>query len=322
MIKNAIPEYELGKEFNGTRLIALSIDTSNKEVPVEDEEEATEGEKEETTEEEKEEKTESVPVNSKEVLTEANYEIAKNVMQKKLMEFGVTNYDLRLDKTTGTIALEVGDNDQIDEILPQLLVQGKFEVIDTDTEEVLLDNSQVIEAQTMYTNDPEDTSKIVVFLGITMNEEGKKKLEEISKTYVETTNEEGESTKKTITVKLDGETVGRTYFGYTITDGMLPIQMGGSSKNQEILQMYTEKAVQMQIAINTGVNPIVYTVTTNEYISPVIGTEILSKVVFAVMAVVGLMLLYLVLRYGTLGIISAISMVRIYCGISTCSTIY
>lgn len=293
IVKSAMPEYSVGKEFAGTRLIAFSVDTSNEEKTI-------------TPEEGGEEKTESVPVNSKEVLTEANYELAKNIIQKRLNDFGVINYDLRVDKTSGKIALEVADNREIDDILIYLLAQGKFQIIDTETEVVLLDNSHIKEAKTMYYTDTEGTN---VYLDIVFDEKGKTILEEISKTYVETTDAEGKTTKKTVTIKLDDDTITTTYFGQTMSTGELPLTIGNPTTDANTLQNYFVQSAQLEILMNNGVNPIVYDITTNEYVSPIIGEEVLSKIVLAVMVVVGLMLVYLVIRYGTLGIISALSMV-------------
>ena len=293
IVKNIMPEYSVGKEFNGTRLISFSVDTSNEEKTT-------------TTEDGSEETKESVPVNSKEVLTEANYELAKNIIQKRLNDFGVINYDLRVDKASGTIALEVANDSEIDDILTYLLAQGKFQILDTETEEVLLDNSNIKETKTMYYTDTEGTS---VYLDIVFDDEGKIKLEEISKTYIQTKDEEGKSTEKTVTIKLDDDTITSTYFGQTMSTGELPLTIGNPTTDANTLQNYFIQSAQIVAVMNNGVNPIVYDITTNEYVSPVISAEILSKVVLAVIVALGLMLVYLVIRYGTLGIVSAISMV-------------
>ena len=138
-IKNIMPEYTTSKELNGTRLVTFKVDTSNKE----------DSKTTATTDGSDDENTEKTPVNSQEVLTEENYELAKNIMKKRLDQFNIINYDLRVDKTTGTIALEVGEDGQIDDILAYLLSQGNFTITDTDSGEVLLDNSKIKETKTM-----------------------------------------------------------------------------------------------------------------------------------------------------------------------------
>lgn len=306
MIKNIMPDYLVSKELNGTRLITFVVDDSTKEVTTNTSEESAEGSSDETTNESTDENTEQVPVNSKEVLTEENYELAKNIMQKRLDQFNMINYDLRVDKTTGTIALEVPENSGIDDILAYLLSQGNFQIIDTDTEEILLDNSNIEEAKTMYYT---DTTGTTVYLNIVFNDEGKQKLEEISKTYVETTDEEGNSTTKTVTIKLDDETITTTYFGQTMSTGELPLTIGTTTTDSNTLKNYFVQSGEIAIVLNNGINPIIYDIGTNEYVAPIITQDILNKIIIAAVIILALMVVYLIIRYRTLGIISALSMI-------------
>ena len=306
MIKNIMPDYLVSKELNGTRLITFVVDDSTKEVATNTSEESAEGSSDETTNESTDENTEQVPVNSKDVLTEENYELAKNIMQKRLNQFNMINYDLRVDKATGTIALEVPENSGIDDILAYLLSQGNFQIIDTDTEEILLDNSNIEEAKTMYYT---DTTGTTVYLNIVFNEEGKQKLEEISKTYVETTDEEGNSTTKTVTIKLDDETITTTYFGQTMSTGELPLTIGTTTTDSNTLKNYFVQSGEIAIVLNNGINPIIYDIGTNEYVAPIITQDILNKIIIAAVIILALMVVYLIIRYRTLGIISALSMI-------------
>ncbi len=295
-IKNIMPEYTTSKELKGTRLVTFKVDTSNKE----------DSKTTATTDGSDDENTEKTPVNSQEVLTEENYELAKNIMKKRLDQFNIINYDLRVDKTTGTIALEVGEDGQIDDILAYLLSQGNFTITDTDSGEVLLDNSKIKETKTMYYN---DTSGTNVYLDIIFNDEGKSKLEEISKTYVETKDDEGNSTKKTITIKLDDETITTTYFGQTMSNGELPLTVGSASNDSNTIKNYLVQAGELAIVLNNGINPIAYTIGTNEYVAPIITPDTLNKIIISALVVLAVMIVYLVIRHKTLGIISALSMV-------------
>lgn len=311
MIKNIMPDYLVSKELNGTRLIKFVVDDSTKEVESATTEETTEEASEETsaedeTEEQADENTETVPVNSKEVLTAENYELSKNIIQKRLNQFNMINYDLRVDTTTGDIALEVPENSGIDDILGYLLSQGTFKIIDTETEEVLLDNSNIEEAKTMYYT---DTTGTTVYLNIVFNDEGKQKLEEISKTYVETTDEEGNSTTKTITIKLDDETITTTYFGQTMSNGELPLTIGSPTTDSNTLQNYFVQSGEIAIVLNNGIIPIVYDIGTNEYVAPVITQDILNKIILAAIIIFALMVVYLIIRHRTYGIISALSII-------------
>lgn len=293
---NIMPNYNLGKEFKGTRLITFTVDESTKEVKNDE----TETEGEETAE------TTTVPVNSKEILTDSNYELVKDILVKRLINYGFIDYDLRIDKNTGTIALETGESAELDDMLAFLVSQGKFVILDAETEEVLLDNSNIEEAQTMYYTGDDGTT---VYLDIRFDEEGKAKLEEISKIYVETTDEEGNSTKKSVVIKLDNDTVTTTYFGQTMSTGELPLTIGNKTKDTSKLGEYLQESQKIEILLNNGLYPIVYEAGINEYISPIITDNIINIVILGVIAVVALLSIYLIIKYKLTGLIAAISMV-------------
>lgn len=291
-IKNVLPDYILGKELNGSRLISFVAHEHSNE---------TEAETTEETEESTEEETE----NKESLLTEANFELSKSIMQKRLNKFGIDSYDIRVNKENGTIALEVTEDTIIDDILIYLYSQGRFEILDTESEEVLIDNSNIKEVKTMYYNGTEGTN---VYLDIVFDIEGKAKLEEISKTYVETTDEEGNKTQKTVTIKLDDETITTTYFGQTMSNGELPLTIGSETKDTATLNQYIQQSEQIAILLNNGLFPIEYEVNTNDYIAPIIDKTVLKTIEISAIAILVILHLYLLFKFKTNGIISAIAM--------------
>lgn len=299
-LKNILPDYLVGKELSGTRLISFVVDDSTEEAQSTVTEEENESKDTENT------TTEEVPVNKTEVLTEENYELAKNIMKARLNDFGVDNYDIRVNKENGTIVLEVAENIGIDNMLVYLISQGNFQIIDTETEEVLLDNSDIKNAKPMYYT---STTGTTVYLDIVFDDEGKTKLEEISKTYVETEDEEGNTTKKTVSIKIDDETITTTYFGQTMSTGELPLTVGSETTDSATLNEYFKQSEQIAILLNNGVNPILYTVDTNEYVSPIIDETIFKNIVIAAIVILAIMEIYLIIRYKLAGLISAIAMI-------------
>lgn len=295
-LKNILPDYHVGKELNGTRLISFIVDDSTTEV------EKTEGE----ADEEETEDTTKVLVNKPEVLTTENYEIAKNIIKTRLDKFGVDNYDIRVNKENGAIALEVADSIDIDNMLIYLMSQGRFQIVDTETEEVLLDNSDIKEVKTMYYT---STTGTTVYSNIVFDDEGKAKLEEISKTYIETEDEEGKKTQKTVSIKIDDETLTTTYFGQTMSTGELPLTVGSETTNSDALNEYFKQSEQIAILLNNGINPIVYTVDTNEYVSPIVSDAIIKNIIITAIIILVIFEIYLVVRYRVAGLISAIAMI-------------
>lgn len=291
--KNILPDYLVGKELSGTRLISFVVDDSTETV------EKTEEETEET-------KTEEVPVNKTEVLTQENYELAKSIMKNRLDKFGIDNNDIRVNTENGDISLELAENKKIDDIMIYLFSQGKFQIIDSETEEILLDNSNIETAKTMYYTSKTGTT---VYLNIVFDEEGKAKLEDISKTYVETEDEEGNKTQKTVSIKIDGDTITTTYFGQTMSKGELPLTIGSETTDASELNDYFLQSEQIAVLLSNGVNPIIYSVDTNEYVSPIIDKTIIKNIIIISIIILALLEIYLIIRFGKSGIISAISMI-------------
>lgn len=207
----------------------------------------------------------TVEVNKKDDLNLENYKLTKKILKNRLKGLNVGEYRLKLNNETGEITIRLQDNEDAHEIEEHLLQKGNFTIIDKNTEEVLLDKSQVKSAKVMYGPSNQDQSTTVVYLQINFNKEGTKKLEEISQVYVEnkTTkeNEKGEKEEvdntKYVSVILDGETLSSTYFGEKMSTGVLYIPITQSSDN-ETLTEYIKEVNNYVTVINTGVLPIEY----------------------------------------------------------------
>jgi len=115
------------------------------------------------------------------VKTEENYNKTKQIIEKRLKSLGVQNYNISLNENTGDMNIQIPENSNTDNIVSKLNTTGKFEVIDSETNEILLNNSHIKSSSVLYNNTSTGTS---VYLEIAFNKDGKNKLEEISKTYV------------------------------------------------------------------------------------------------------------------------------------------
>ena len=187
------------------------------------------------------------------------------------------------------------ENDNTDSIISILSQKGVFELTDSETNEVLLDNSYIENSKVVYGQT--DTGN-TVYLQIKFNKDGKKKLEEISKQYVSTTtqvaNEEGEDNTDTkeVAIVFDGETYRTTYFGDTITDGTLNVSIG-TGTDSETIRKYAESANQMATVLNSGVLPITY--NSSEYtVSSMLTKTDLNILMYILLAVLIVMFIYLI----------------------------
>ena len=182
-MENVIKDYKYNMDLEGRRVLSLKVN-DEKETIIKD----AEGKKveEELSDEEISQKgytKEEIPNNKEEVLTLENYEKSKEIIEKRLKELKVNNYIIRLEETTGTIYLELPEDNNIDHTISNISEVGKFEIQDAETEEVLISNNQLKNADVLYNT---DTTGTTVYLSIELNKEGKEKLNEISRTYVKT----------------------------------------------------------------------------------------------------------------------------------------
>lgn len=310
-VKNILPEYILSRDLKGHRRIELKVNDEVKETKKYDADNNLITD--DTTEVAR---TEEIKVNSEEILTKENYEASKKVIEKRLEEMQVNNYDIRQNLENGTIILELPEDNNTDRIVGQLSLQGKFEIVDKDTNEVLMTNDDLKSVQSRYGTTSSGTTSIV--LNIQFNKEGTEKFKNITNTYVQTTKtveQEGEEAKeetetKEISIKIDDTTLLSTYFSEQITNGLLQLSVGSSTNSTtEELQEYAKEATSMAALLDSGKMPIVYEVEQNKYILSEVTQDVIAKVIVASIIVLTLAIIYLIIKYKGKGILAGISII-------------
>lgn len=293
--ENILPEYKYGMQFKGSRVLDLKVDLSEEEVEIGD------GAAGESENEKTEQETTLVPVNAPEALTEENYKTAKDIMEKRLKALSVQEYIIRQDKENGNMVIEIPENDETDEVASIIATSGKFQMIDADTKEVLLDNTDIKSSTVLYNSGTDGTT---VYLGITFNKEGKQRLKEISEIYIKSEDEEGNDTTKKVTMQIDDQEIVTTYFGSTIETGEITLPMKEGITDTETLQEYAHNASQIAVVIDNGNLPIVYTLEDNKYVLPEENNIMnIIKLVAAITYCLGV--IYLVIKYKQNGLIAS-----------------
>ena len=261
---------------------------------------------------------------SDESKNEENYNKSKEIIEKRLKSLKVQEYNINLNTKTGEIIVEIPEDSNTDTIVSNLNTIGKFEIIDSNTKEVLLDNSNIKSSNVLYNN---ATSGTTVYLEIEFDKDGKNKLEEISKTYVDseennTTSEENnatseentaeetkteDSTKKQITMKIDDEEIMTTSFDEPITTGKMQLSIGKATTDSNTLKGYISQAQNIATVLDNGNLPVKYDIEKNQYIlSDITEQQVLYVVItIAIIAVIGI--IFLIIKHKVNGLLAGIS---------------
>ena len=300
-VSNVMKDYSYAMDINGSRTLKLTLNSENGD----------------------------------DVKTEENYKTAKNVIEKRLKKLGVEEYKISLNEQNGEIIVQIPENTNTDTIVSNLTTVGKFEILDSETNEVLLDNSSVKSSGVLYNTTTSGTS---VYLEIAFDKNGKNKLEEISKTYVKSENNTTEnttddnstsenttsenttnteetnttsgnstSTEKKITMKIDDEEIMSTSFDEAITTGKIQLSVGKASTDTKTINGYVTQAQNVATVLDSGKLPVKYDTEKNQYILSNITNKELAYVAIAIAVVVVIGLIVLIVKYKVNGLLAGIS---------------
>lgn len=316
-MENQIKDYSLAMDLKGSRNIRLKVNTQNKTTIKDGDGKIVE--EENLTDEQIAEKgyvKEETPNNPEEVKTLENYKSSQNVIEKRLKKTGVGNYKIRLEETTGDILLEIPENDTTDQVISNISTVGKFEIVDSQNNEVLMNNQDIKQVKVMYgAGEGETNSGTAVYLDIEFTKEGAKKIEDISNQYVkiestETTENETEeqtTAEKKISLKIDDSEIMSTSFEKPVRTGKLQLSIGKAATDQTTLQDYVAQASSMATVLDTGNIPVKYDIEENQYILSDITDSTLVIVLYMILAAVIVGCILLIIKHKKMGILGIIS---------------
>ena len=268
-MKNIIPDYELGMDLYGARHIVAKVDDTNAE----------------------------------DLLTYDNYIKSKEIIEERLKFLEISDYLVRLDNATGAIDIEIPEDATTDYFVEYTGMQGKFTMTDDETSEVLLDNNSLKKASIQYGTSSAGTT---VYLVIEFNKEGSSKLQEVSKTYIKSTDSEGNDTTKKVKMSIDDQTIMTTYFGEEMTDGIMQIPLG-TTTNATDIQNYLKQASNISVFLNTEPLPIKYSVDINRFEYSDITENTLKIATIVLASIFAIMLIYMIIKYKANGILGALA---------------
>ena len=305
-MENKVKEYTLGRELEGARKVELKVKTFD------------------------ESKTNT------ENLTEENYQIVKNTIEKRLNNLGAEDYTISLNKENGTIKVELAENETTDTYAYFLTANGKVQIKEKDADTELLSDSMVEKSIYTYTNDAEGMYQ--VYLELQLTEEGQAKIEEIKNNYAilvneveeieaaeeakkekvegeektegETTTEETETSteKSEPTKKIAVLTIaGSEYDIEKIEKNKITAKIGEKTSNSSSINNNMALAAEMTMLINSGKYPVEYEINDNKFIYTDITDEQMLYLGIAVAIAVLAICVIFTIKYKTKGALVSIS---------------
>jgi len=314
--RNILPEYTLSKELSNIRTFVFSVDTSTEEVEDKDAvpaTESTESQEGEQTTNTTETPKKQVPVNDTSVLTLENYKKSKDLISERLKRFGVTDYSVTLNEKTGEISVDVPYQSITDYTVSLAINKGTLAIIDSETKETLISKDMIKSVSVNYkasdsTNTESKYPSYDIGLVLTFKKDGQSKLNEITKKYIATTNENGESSTKYVIVQIDGEDKYQTYFtpDGQYTELFIPLSQNVSTENMQTFNDKRNEAAVVASELNTESMPIKYSLTKGTFIESTTSNNFLIFATIFGAIIIIIISIIMIAKYKANGLIAAI----------------
>ena len=339
-MNNLVKEYNLSKDLKGYREIILKVSDANKVLDADKKVIGdTDSYDDDTIKEQKYTKSDE-KVNSSEVLNEQNYEKSKSIIEKRLSKLGVQDYNLSMDKQSGTIYIQIPEDTNTDRVVNNITQTGSVELKDSkDDSKVYLKSENLKEAKVLYN---QETTGTAVYMSLQFNKEGKEILKNISENEYKTlpekdtdksedanneenkeadntdeskkedstessSSEENKEEQKQVTLYISGSAVTTTSFDEPVETGNIDLRTAQPTTDSDALQNSITSAQTISALLNNGVLPIKYNVKENQYVKTDINAETVKKVIIAVAVIVAILLVYMIKKHKTRGILATMS---------------
>lgn len=306
---NLVKKYAVGVDLSGRQVIRLKVDDDTEEVFYDEE-----GNEHDEQNEEGTYTSEQKPINDESLLTKENYKKALEIVKARLDYMGVEEYRLRFNEENGTIEIEIYDDEVSNYAVSAISMDGGFEIVDDDTEEVLVNQSSVKNVKVSLAS-----NGIQYCMDIEFNKEGTQKVRDIANTYVttteEVTNDEGEietvTKEKTASIKISGSSIGTVSSGIVDSDGHVRLYFGESGLTSEELERYRLQTYYRGALVATDVMPLAYSIEQNTYIVSNLNRDIISYVAIAILTVEAVIIVLLLKTKKILGVVLQIGYVSL-----------
>lgn len=298
---NRIPSFALGTDLTGYRKILLDVENDNEN-------------------------------NKEELKNYDNFVKTANIIKRRLSAMGVNDYTVRCNESSGQIEITIPENVQTDYILSDIIQKGKFEITDSSSKEVLMNNDDIKNVKVETIQSSYSTSKSV-YMNINFNSKGTKTFKNITRDYqnvaennVETienttaenneventTNEVAEDgsqsddtkkdTTKKVSLDIDGTSMMTTNFTEIIDNGVLGLTLGNASTDSE-LKTLLYQAESLASILENDAMPLQYEISGNYYISSPIEQSNINIIIYIFIAIALIIFIITIIKYKLKGLL-------------------
>ena len=287
-------DYTLGTDIAGTTVIELSPDDTVETVYYDKDGNEVDSSKV-TEKNEKDYEKKEIPVNTKENLTVSNYNTSLEIMVKRLELLGADQYKLDLDEKTGAIFLSVED-DYLEDIESFLQMEGKLQLIDSATEDVILDYTDFKSAESTYVS---LTLECRTYISLKLNDSGIEKINNINK----------DKKESKIIVSFDGDKVAEVSYDNLLLNGKtLRVTTGtGLTSDADINSQLNIDTIASKLA-TIGKMPVIYTIADEVFVENDFGNDI-NYIILILIIICAFLSLFLVIKYGLKGLFGVLGFI-------------
>lgn len=310
---NKLPNYILGADLTGYRRVILNPENTN-DSSTQDENDTT-NETANTSDSNNTENTNDANESTNSIDNSSNYAKSAEIIRARLKALGIENYTVSCNKNTGKIEMNLPEDDRTDVILSDIVETGKFKITDSDTGDVLIDNSDVRSAS--LTEQTSSSSSYEV-LNINFTTKGANKFKNITEKYQnnvsESSNENSSndensssdnesSSNKKVKISIDDSELLSTTFSEIVDNGQLSLTMGYSSS---MTDEQKNSAKNLCAIIENDSLPVEYKVEENSYVAPEMDANQIKAMICIEGAIALILALYMIIKFRIQGLMQTI----------------
>ena len=323
-----IPDYILGTDLTGYRSVTMELKEDATSTETSDSDSTTLDSV--SLENAVTENTVDSSASDEAYLKGKDYEKSADIIRNRLKYLKLDNYTVSVDKNTGKIDIMIPEKSYTDTILSDITQLGHFMIKDTESGDILMDNSDISSVEVGFSTQS-TTTYVVMNVNFTLSGTGK--LKDVTKTHqnVLVENEvsyvtgdgevqddgtvvysgvqESDPTPtyedRTVTLYIDDTDLMETDFSEIIDNGTLALTLGSSDDAEELVTMLWG-ARNIGAMLSTDYMPVQYNVTDNIYVASTIESNAIKVAICVEVAIALVISLCLVLKYRLKGIMQVV----------------